>query len=232
LSGAVLELGCGGGRLTGHLVAIARELTAMDIAPNMVEYCQKQYPEANFAVGDIADLSGYATASSDVVVAGFNLIDVLDDVARQRFFDDIHRILTPDGILLFSSHNLACVPIVKGPLGWWLVNPLQAAIAVRSLPRSLRNHRRLRPLQRFESDYAIVNDSAVAYSLLHYYISRDGQEAQLKAHGFELLECLDLAGAPVERGGDAPRCHELHYAARRVETDPPGDERSSAASRS
>jgi hypothetical protein len=87
------------------------------------------------------------------------------------------------------------------------------------LPRSIANHRRLAPLQRFEEGYAIVNDVAHDHSLLHYYIGRDGQERQLAAHGFRMLECLDLEGRTVEAGETAFGCHELHYAALRVDRD-------------
>ena len=133
------------------------------------------------------------------------------------FFDSVRRILSLRGLLLFSSHNLACVPLVKGPLRSLSLNPVRAANRLVRLPRSLRNHRRLAPLQSFEPDYAIVNDVAHDHSLLHYYIARDGQERQLDAHGFDLLECLDLAGRPIERGHTGYGCHELHYAARRRE---------------
>ena len=73
LRGAVLELGCGGGRITGHLVARASSLRAMDIGRDMVDHCRRAYPGATFEVGDIRDLSHYETASADVIVAGFNL---------------------------------------------------------------------------------------------------------------------------------------------------------------
>ena len=218
LSGRVLELGVGGGRITSHLLELADSLLGIDIGADMVAYCRRSFPHATFAEGDIRDLSGHGSASTDAVVAGFNLIDVLDDAHRGRFFDEIHRVLAPDGLLLFSSHNLACVPLIKGPLRSLSLNPLRTANRILRLPRSIPNHRRLVPLQRFESDYAIVNDVAHDHSLLHYYIGRDGQERQLEAHGFKLLECLDAAGEVVPHGDAAFGCHELHYAAIRVDT--------------
>ena len=223
LSGRVLELGVGGGRITSHLLELADSLHGIDIGADMVEYCRRSFPQATFAEGDIRDLGGHDAASADAVVAGFNLIDVLDDAHRGRLFDEIHRILAPGGLLLFSSHNLACVPLVKGPLRTFSRNPLRTLNRIARLPRSIANHRRLVPLQRFESEYAIVNDVAHDYSLLHYYIGRDGQERQLEAHGFTLLECLDANGDVVPPGDPAFGCHELHYAAIRVDTaDEPG----------
>jgi SAM-dependent methyltransferase len=216
LAGDVLELGVGGGRITGHLVPIARSLHGIDIAADMVARCRRAFPQATFSQGDIRDLSGLATASADAVVAGFNVIDVLTHEDRAAFLDEVHRILRPGGVFLFSTHNLACVPLIKGPLQTLSRNPVRAANRIARLPRTLRNRRRLEPLQRFEPDYAIVNDVANDYSLLHHYIARDGEQRELTAHSFELIECLDLSGAVVAAGEDAYGCHELHYAARRV----------------
>ncbi len=223
LSGRMLELGVGAGRITSHLIELADSLHGIDIAADMVAYCRRSFPSATFAVGDIRDLGAHGSASIDAVVAGFGVIDVLDDADRGRLFDEIHRILAPGGLLLFSSHNLACRPLIRGPLRSLSLNPLRTANRIIRLPRSISNHRRLVPLQQFESDYAILNDVAHDHSLLHYYIGRDGQERQLEAHGFILLECLDVDGDVVARGDAAFGNHELHYAAIRADrADEPG----------
>jgi SAM-dependent methyltransferase len=217
LGGRVLELGIGGGRLTRPLVAMASALVGIDIAADMVAYCQRTYPTATFKQGDLGDLSGFQSAGFDAVVAGANVIDVLGDVGRAQLLDDLHRLLSPNGLLIFSSHNLACAPLVAGPTHTLTKNPLRFANRLLRLPRSLRNHRRLVALQHFGSDYAILNDEAHDYSLLHYYIGRDDQERQLERHGFELQQCLALDGSTVARGESAFGCHELHYAAVRAE---------------
>jgi SAM-dependent methyltransferase len=217
LAGRVLELGCGGGRLTGHLVARAKAVHGIDIAEDMVAYCQRRYPSATFARGDLRYLSDFGSGVFDSVVAGFNVVDVLGDNERAELLDELHRILSPDGLLLFSSHNLACAPLLAGPTHNLTRNPLRFANRVLRLPRSVPNHRRFVALQHFGPDYAILNDEAHDYSLLHYYIGRDGQERQLARHGFELLQCLALDGTTVAPGESAFGCHELHYAAQRTE---------------
>lgn len=222
LGGRVLELGCGGGRLTGHLIPHAASVHGIDIAADMVEYCRRTYLGATFSHGDLRDLSAFDTAGWDAIVAGFNVIDVLSDSERALFLDEVHRLLTPAGLFIFSAHNLACAPLLKAPARNLSTNPLRFANRVLRLPRSVPNHRRLGRQQRVEANYAILNDEAHDYSLLHYYITRDGQERQLADHGFELLECLDLAGNTVAAGEDAFGCHELHYAAKRLETDRQG----------
>jgi SAM-dependent methyltransferase len=220
LRGRVLELGCGGGRLSGHLIALATSLHGMDIAADMVAHCRRTYPTATFSQGDLRDLSGWETAGWDAVVAGYAVVDVLGDGERRALLDEVHRLLRPGGILIFSSHNLAFAPLLRGPIhAISFDNPVSFASQIWRLPRSLRNHRRLVQWERFEADYAILNNAAHDFSLLHYYISRDGQERQLGDHGFELLECVGMDGRVVQPGEPALAFPELHYAALRSARD-------------
>ncbi len=216
LSGRVLELGCGTGRITRHLIARADHLTGIDISATMLADCRRLFPAARFLVGDLRDLSGVDPRPWDVVVAGFNVIDVLDAVDRARVLDAIHRLIRPGGLLIMSSHNLACAPLIPEPTRNLSANPVRLANRLVRLPRAIRNRRRLKGLQRFAGDYAILNDVAHDYALLHHYISRDGQDRQFAAHGFALVECTDLDGELVPPGASAYGCHELHYVAERT----------------
>ncbi|MGP8242441.1 MAG: class I SAM-dependent methyltransferase [Solirubrobacteraceae bacterium] len=211
LAGRVLELGCGAGRLTGHLCELAQIVHGVDISPAMVAYCRHTYMKATFSEGDLRDLSRFESGSFDVVVAPFNVLDVLGDAERRRVLDEIRRVVVVGGLLIMSSHNRGYEPWISATIRLYLGSLRRPT----RLPRRLRNRRRLRPLQRTEDDYAILNDEAHDFSVLHYYISRDAQERQLAEQGFELLECLDLDGLHVPASAAAPRCPELHYVARR-----------------
>lgn len=215
LAGSALELGCGAGRLTSHLSEVAREVHGIDLSPAMVAYCRRAYPGATFAVGDLRDLSAFEGGSYDAVVAPFNVLDVLDDPERAGVLDEIRRTLVEGGLLIMSSHNRDYVPRMAPAIRLLIGSPRRPLQSVRRLPRRLRNRRRLAPLQRAENGYAIVNDEAHDFSVLHYYITRDVQERQFAEHGFELLECLDLDGQLVKPGGAARHCPELHYVASR-----------------
>jgi SAM-dependent methyltransferase len=216
-SGAVLELGVGAGRVTGYLVALASSLTGIDIAPAMVEYCRAEYPEGSFAVGDLRDLTGYADRSFDAVVAANNVLDVLGDAERRRALREIQRLLKPEGVLLMSSHNRAHIPRLRPPTDLrGARNVLRAGGRLAVMPLRVRNHRRLRALERSEADYALVNDDAHNYTLLHYYVSADVQRQQLADAGLTVLECLDGDGRLLGAGDDAPDSAELHYVARQA----------------
>jgi SAM-dependent methyltransferase len=216
LEGRVLELGCGAGRVTGHLIEIAQTVHGLDISPAMVAYCRGTYPQAAFSEGDLRDLSAFPDGSYDAVVAIANVLDVLGDADRRRVLGEIARILTPGGLFIASSHNLAFAPRIAKPTRIYARNPRRIVENVVRLPRRLRNRRRLAPLQRVEFDYAILIDEAHDFTLLHYYISRDAQARQFIEQGFELLECLDLKGATVGPGETSARSSELHYVARRT----------------
>jgi SAM-dependent methyltransferase len=214
LSGRVLELGCGAGRLTGHLGELSADVHGVDLSPAMVAYCRRTYPRLTFTVGDLRDLSPFAGGSRDVVLAPFNVIDVLDDRERRCVLREIGRVLVDGGLLIVSSHNLHYAPSIPRPTRIEQRTPRGIARGLRQLPRRVRNRRRLAPLERHERDYAVLVDEAHDFSLLHYYISRDAQARQLSDEGFELLECLALSGAVVGPGEACAESPELYYVAR------------------
>jgi SAM-dependent methyltransferase len=222
LAGRTLEIGCGAGRILGYLLEFGGEAHGIDVSPAMVEYCKRRYPQAEVRVGDLREIGVASEGPYDAVIAGDNVLDVLDDAGRRAALSEIKGILAPGGVLIFSSHNLAYVEAGGGGRGARRSGLLAKAMErppaevlrkVARLPRSVRNRHRLAPLQVRRQDHAILNDEAHEFGLLHYYIRRDDQERQLEELGYELLECLDADGRDVPRGepGVAPW---LHYVAR------------------
>ncbi len=215
-AGRVLELGCGTGRVTGHLTQRARHVDALDLSAGMLAEARRRHPSAGFHQQDMTDLSGFADGNFDAVVASCNVLDALDDADRRTVLREVHRVMTDNGILVFSSHNRAHIELLDGP---WRVPThrlLAFANGLTKLPRRLRNRRRLRPLEVHADDYDIVNDSAHDWMLLQYYIAPADQRRQLGEAGFELLECRTLDDDAVDEDNPAPEPIELHYAARRA----------------
>ena len=215
LRGRVLELGCGAGRLTGHLIQAGGAVHGIDLSPAMVEHCREHYPEGTFSVADLRDLSALQAQSVDVVVATNNVLDILDDDERRRVLREIRRILTPSGLLWMSSHNRDFLPNLKGPGDIRGRNAVRTAGKLALLPWRTYNRRRLLPLQRFERDYAIVNDDAHHFRLLHYYISPAAQARQLGDEGFVLTGCRCSDGREISPEDVVSDCVEVHYLARR-----------------
>ena len=232
LSGRTLEVGCGAGRILGYVMQLGGEAHGVDISPAMVEHCRSRYPAAHTRVGDLADIGRSAEGPFDAVLALDNVLDVFDDAERRRVLTCLRALLGPDGLLIFSSHNLAYVDraaprdgdrAASADRGPGRVRrllsevasrpPSNVAPAIARIPGRRRNRKRLGPLQRRGDGYAIINDSAHDYALLHYYIGRDDQARQLRETGYELLECLDADGRPVGPGQPHPDPW-LHYVAR------------------
>jgi SAM-dependent methyltransferase len=103
---AILDLGVGGGRTTPYLSSIAARYAGVDYANEMIARCRKKFPQLEFAVGHAADLSKFTASSFDAVVLAFNSMDyVVPEESRFRALREIGRVLKPEGILIFSSHN-------------------------------------------------------------------------------------------------------------------------------
>jgi ubiquinone/menaquinone biosynthesis C-methylase UbiE len=102
----VLELGCGTGDLTLHLVARGARLTALDISPGMVELvreriaCHLQGREARLLVAP-AEATGLEAGSFDLVVGTY----VIHHVDVERAAAEAARLLRPGGRCLFVENS-------------------------------------------------------------------------------------------------------------------------------
>ncbi len=214
VAGRVLELGCGAGRLTGHLARVARELHAIDISPDMLDAARRRHPGATYHLGDIADLSTFADRSFDAIVGTCNVIDVFDDATRRKLLADLRRLLVPGGLLAFSSHNRAYADKVQRPWQLDTSSPRALAADVYHLPHHLANHLRLQRREVETATYRLVNDPAHGWVMLLYYIDPEDQFRQLEELGYTALQCVDEAARPVGPDHPAADDAELLYLAR------------------
>ena len=118
LDGPVLDLAAGLGRLTIPLLALRREVTALDLSGEMLERLERrlhQAPEAlrlrcSTVQTDMSDFSlGRQFAA---IVLGGSSIALLDEVSRAGLYRSVRRHLTPDGRFLVSTidHGAALLP--------------------------------------------------------------------------------------------------------------------------
>jgi SAM-dependent methyltransferase len=216
----VLELGCGAGAITVALLELTDNVVGVDISPAMVEYCRSTLTKGTFLVGDVHDLSAHEPESYDVVVAGANLIDVATHAERPRVLAEIRRVLPRGGLLYFSSHNRSSTDALEqarhGPSLRLRGRPYAVLRALLAYVVGALHHRRLARRQVFEADYAILNDSAHHFGLLHHYITRAAQERELEETGFELVAVHGMDGRRLAPGEDDAQFTELHYTARAV----------------
>ena len=215
-AGRVLEVGCGAGRVTGHMAAIGGEVHAVDISPAMVEYTAARYPGVQAAVGDLRDLSPYRDGAFDVVSMWCNIVDILSHEDRPAALAGARDALTPGGLLVLDTHNLAHGPYRRRPADVSGLPLRQQLKSVLAIPVKLRNHRRLSRQETFGDGWAILNDEAHRFLALHYYVDREEQRRQLEAAGFELLAVVDEDGRVLGPGEQSVRSASLKYVARRA----------------
>ena len=225
LSGRVLDIGCGAGRVLAYLVLLGADAHGVDISPRMVEHCRRLFPGVDVRVGDLSQLSDTVEGPFDALLMTDSLLDVYDDRQRRLVLADLRKLLSRGGLLVFSSHNLAhwegrtsAPPESGGARAARVAGLLARASAGQLLrraqhaPRIWRNRRRLGPLQYREHDHAVINDPAHEYGLLHYYIGRQAQERQLMDLGYEVIDVLELSGPSVPPGEEG-RGPALYYVA-------------------
>lgn len=94
----VLDVGSGTGLPTARqLIDAGCRVTGLDISPRMLEIAQKNVPEAEFVLGDIADL---AAASGDTQYEAVTAFFALLHLPRERIhtaLDAIRGVLVPGG---------------------------------------------------------------------------------------------------------------------------------------
>jgi SAM-dependent methyltransferase len=214
----ILDLGMGGGRTTPYLSSIAGRYVGADYAAEMVAVCQRKFPALKFENADAADLSIFAASSFDAVVMAFNSIDsVIPDESRYRALREIHRVLQPKGVLIFSSHNARSIlvrpswnprrlaslakrlaggdSVLYRPLLWSLTG-LRVVIAVfQSIVRSLARVARRTPTRAFWLGEGYLTDAAHG-GLTTHLSTPETVERELNRFGFGLLRVL---------GDDYPR---------------------------
>ncbi len=208
----LLDIGIGAGRTTRFLLEISRDYTGIDYTPSFAELAQKKYPAAKILCGDARDLGVFADHAFDFVLFSFNAIDYMVHEDRLRALKEIHRVLKPNGLFMFSTHNRDYKYFDKFPWqeGRFDLNHLKSCLyTFFHLPK----HYRMKKHEIRTEQYAIINDNAHGFSLLGYYISLTEQEKQLKEIGFAELEAYDMEGNPTAGDTNFPW---TYYLARRA----------------
>ncbi len=213
--GRVLEIGCGTGRVTGHMAALSTDVRAVDISPQMLDRARPLYPAVAFARADLRELSGFPDADCDVIALWDNLIDIVGDEERATTLSELARMLRPGGLLVLDTHNLAHAPQRRRATDLTWDSPAAFVRAAAAAPVKLFNHRRLVRHEQSGEGYAVLNDEAHRFMALHYYVDRGEQERQLGVAGLELVAIVDRSGTTLGLGDRAPRSPSLTYVARR-----------------
>lgn len=91
----VLDVGCGPGSLTGVLLDLGCEVTAVDPSPHFVDAVRERYPDADAHEGSAESLP-FPDAGFDRVLAQLVVHHMADPVAGIR---EMARVAAPDGVV-------------------------------------------------------------------------------------------------------------------------------------
>jgi ubiquinone/menaquinone biosynthesis C-methylase UbiE len=208
---SILDLGVGAGRTTPHLRALARRYVGLDFASAMIERSRQKFPDLTFVHGDAADLSAFEARSFDVVVFSFNGLGCLQaDEAREACLREVHRVLAPGGVFLFSLHNPSHLFFrprlggVSGPRKLW-----RLAYAASQSARSVR---RLGAAA-FWHGAGVIPDGLGRGGPEVYAASPQRVETALMAAGMQLLEQVSADYPAVHAASLTPW---YYYASRKA----------------
>ena len=99
--GPILDAGCGTGRMIGHLHELGHlHLAGVDLSPGMIAQATSAYPEASFAVAELAELP-YPDHHFDGILAWYSIIHTPPEELGP-LWAQFHRVLRSGGSLLLG----------------------------------------------------------------------------------------------------------------------------------
>ncbi|MGW4089799.1 class I SAM-dependent DNA methyltransferase [Nocardia sp. NPDC004750] len=99
-SGPIADVGCGPGRITGHLAALGAQVFGIDLSPRMVELACVEHPQLLFAQGSVEQLP-ISNEALGGIVAWYSLIHLPPDRVP-HVLSEFHRVLTSKGHVLLA----------------------------------------------------------------------------------------------------------------------------------
>jgi len=219
----ILDIGVGAGRTTELLRAISRDYMGIDEAPQMVDLCRAQHPEAQISLMHPSDLGRFEPERFSLVVFSFNGIDTASPTDRAKILREVQRVLQPNGLFVMSAHNRDSLPLEdmapSSGYGTSAPMPLEPGTwgRVRSLPSSLRNYVRQRVLHRGDDEWDSLQQAAQQLVSPTRYTTLAEQKRQLRDAGLQTELVLDnLAGRPVANDANTRAFAWMHYIARKL----------------
>jgi len=189
--GSVLDIGVGGGRTVKALREVSTNYLGIDYSQEMVAACRARFPEVSFEHADARRMSTVPDASIALAVFSCNGISMVGHEDRLAIMREVHRVLKPGGVFLFTTYNRNSPEASAGfrfPELQFTLNPLRmlvrSARLVKDIAISLYQRRQHIQHEVHTSRYAVLNDMCHNYGVMLYYITLPQQRRQLEDAGF------------------------------------------------
>ncbi len=111
----VLDAGCGSGYGAAELAREAREVLAIDIAEEAIDYARGHYHQDNLCFARASCLEIPAPEAAFELVVAFEIIEHLSD--WRAFLREVRRVLLPEGRFLVSTPNKLYYAEARAELG-------------------------------------------------------------------------------------------------------------------
>jgi SAM-dependent methyltransferase len=103
--GALLDFGCGCGRVIRHWAGLRGcERSGCDTNDDAIEWCRRNLPFAQFEINGLAPPLPYDDSRFDLVYA-LSVLTHLPEALQQAWMRELRRILAPGALLLVSTHG-------------------------------------------------------------------------------------------------------------------------------
>lgn len=103
-TGAVLDFGCGCGRVTRYFRDFGGTVAGSDLSRPAVDWCRENLPFGHFEVNGIAPPLAFEDEGFDLVYA-LSVFTHLTADLQLAWRDELRRVLKPGGRLLFTTHG-------------------------------------------------------------------------------------------------------------------------------
>ncbi|MCP5004292.1 MAG: class I SAM-dependent methyltransferase [Planctomycetes bacterium] len=211
----VLDIGCGAGRTTSHLYNLSNNYTGIDYSFEMIDVCRERFKDVSFIHGDARNLNMLEDGVYDFVLFAYNGLDSVCHEGRLKGIREIYRVLSQNGLFVFSAHNRNHRDAISRPAITFALDPHKMIDNVKRFVISTQNHTRNRKKQQFKRDYSILNDRAHDFAMLTYYIDKNNQVSQLANMGFDVIEMFDVFGNVLEHSSYDGDSAWIYYVARK-----------------
>lgn len=111
---AVLDWGCGAGRLSRYLPKFTPNLTGIDIDADNVRNCKETIPDVDFAAVDLLPPTPFSDGRFDLVI-GLSVLTHMNQQVQDAWLPELRRVTKPGGLVLLSVQGLAQSALYRTP---------------------------------------------------------------------------------------------------------------------